>query len=80
MQQFPIVLNLARCLGCRRVLLSASRHDFWMCACGTFVDGGNDYIRRGGNPEQIEDLTVVLVDGMLRLLKDVEDERANESS
>lgn len=39
-----------RCTKCNTVLESKHRHDFVKCSCdnGTFVDGGNDYIRCGG--------------------------------
>lgn len=42
--------NRARCLRCKDVIESRSRHDFVTCKCGSiWVDGGHDYIRRGGN-------------------------------
>ena len=39
------------CMGCEEILESINRHDFNMCNCEneTFVDGGNDYTRIGGN-------------------------------
>lgn len=66
-----IVLNMVRCDTCRQVLLSLHRHDFRQCPCGTFTDGGTDYIRRGGDGPQT-DLTIVLVNGKLRELKEVQ--------
>lgn len=42
--------NIAKCKKCGDIIESKSRHDFVECSCGAiFVDGGNDYIRRGGD-------------------------------
>lgn len=50
--------NAVRCLKCGDVIESKYRHDFVMCSCGTtFVDGGLDYVRVGGNPGEIDFLT-----------------------
>lgn len=38
-----------RCTLCGEVLESKHRHDFQACKCGTFVDGGSDYMRLGFN-------------------------------
>lgn len=47
--------NRARCRRCGDVVESTSRHDFAACECGAiFVDGGRDYYRAGGNPEDFE--------------------------
>lgn len=53
-----IIKNAFRCKKCGEIVESTSRHSFIHCKCGNFTDGGHDYIRRGGNPEDIEDLTV----------------------
>ena len=48
--------NLAKCKRCGDIIESKSRHDFQMCSCGSiFVDGGTDYIRRGGDPEDFDE-------------------------
>lgn len=52
-----IIANRARCKKCGTVLESKHRHDFVACRCGNFVDGGLDYLRRGGNPDDLEDLS-----------------------
>jgi len=53
-----IIKNAARCLKCRDVVISTHRHDFVSCTCGAmFVDGGNDYLRRGGDIGSIEELS-----------------------
>jgi hypothetical protein len=68
-----IILNMVMCDGCRQVLLSLHRHDFQICPCGTFTDGGQDYIRRGAPFEgSFTDLSIYFVDGKLRRAEDVE--------
>jgi hypothetical protein len=53
-----ITRNRAKCRKCGDEIESKSVHDFVSCSCGaTFVDGGKDYLRRGGNLEDIEDLS-----------------------
>lgn len=50
-------LNRARCRKCGDVIVSRFRHDFVMCECGSIaVDGGNDYMRRVGDPADFEEL------------------------
>jgi len=40
-----------KCASCKDVIFSDYRHDFKYCSCGnTFVDGGLDYLRYGGEP------------------------------
>ena len=53
-----ITRNAARCLKCNDVIESKHRHNFVWCSCETiFVDGGLDYLKRGGWPEYFEDLS-----------------------
>ena len=53
-----IKVNKARCKKCGDTIESKTRHDFQSCKCGAiFVDGGLDYCRRGGNPEDFEELS-----------------------
>lgn len=53
--------NRVRCKKCNAILESKHVHDWVGCACPEgeyiFTDGGREYIRRGGNLEQMEDLT-----------------------
>ncbi len=49
--------NAMRCTSCNVILVSRHRHDFVSCKCGNFIDGGNDYVRFGGNFDNIELLT-----------------------
>lgn len=47
--------NRLRCRKCGEIIESKHRHDFVWCKCeSVFVDGGNDYIRVGGNLEDME--------------------------
>lgn len=50
--------NRIRCKLCGDIIESKSVHDFQQCSCGKcFVDGGTDYMRVGGYPDNIEDLS-----------------------
>ena len=42
-----IIRNRILCKLCGTFLESKHRHDFVSCKCGTFVDGGLDYVRCG---------------------------------
>lgn len=45
-----MIRNIAKCKKCGDIIESKHRHDFVLCSCGAiFVDGGHDYIRRGGD-------------------------------
>ena len=49
-----IIRNAAQCVKCGDIIESNHRHDFVSCSChAIFVDGGMDYIRIGGNVEDI---------------------------
>lgn len=53
-----IKVNKARCRKCGDIIESMFRHDFVQCKCkAIFVDGGKDYLRRGGRPVDFEDLS-----------------------
>ena len=52
-----IKVNAARCRRCNTLLTSRSVHDWVECRCGNFVDGGRDYLRRGGKVEELEELS-----------------------
>jgi len=56
--------NRARCKNCGVEVESKYRHDWVSCPCfdedkgtGIFVDGGKDYLRRGGKLEDIIELS-----------------------
>lgn len=45
-----IVQNAVICNKCDDFIVSKNRHDFVECKCGNiFVDGGQEYLRRGGH-------------------------------
>lgn len=53
-----ILRNRAQCLKCGDIIESTYRHDFVGCSCGAiFVDGGTDYLRRGGKMNDMKDLS-----------------------
>lgn len=56
-----ILQNEAQCAKCGDIIWSAYHHDFKSCKCGAIsVDGGMDYIRRVGNPEDIIDRSLFM--------------------
>jgi predicted phosphodiesterase len=53
-----ITKNSAQCVKCGDIIESKDRHDFVYCSCqAIFVDGGLDYIRHGGNREDLINLS-----------------------
>ena len=54
-------MNKAQCKGCNDILHSKSVHDWVCCSCfkneksntGIFIDGGDSYMRCGGNFENM---------------------------
>ena len=54
-----IIINKIKCKKCGDIIESTHRHDFKFCKCGAVaVDGGHDYLRRCGNLDEFEDLSV----------------------
>ena len=55
-----ILHNRIRCVKCGDVIESTSVHDYKTCSCGLCaVDGGKEYLRRCGNRENWEELSVL---------------------
>ena len=53
-----LIRNKAQCRKCGDIIESTYRHDFVWCECNTiFVDGGIDYLRRGGDFDYFIDLS-----------------------
>ena len=53
-----IKINRAQCLKCGEIIESKLKHDFVWCDCGTiFVDGGRNYLRRGGDSKYLKELS-----------------------
>jgi hypothetical protein len=75
-----ILSNQVRCLKCGDEPWSAHRHDFRYCGCGAVaVDGGQDYLRRLGQADDMEDMSLSISDKHLELLKDaITDPERNE--
>jgi hypothetical protein len=47
-------MSKLKCRKCEDVIESKHRHDFVWCKCKSiFVDGGNDYLRCGGDMKNI---------------------------
>jgi len=56
--RYKVIRNAAKCRKCGDVIESKSVHDFKWCSCHSiFVDGGMEYIRRGGELEDIIELS-----------------------
>ena len=54
-----ILVNKIQCNMCGDVIESISVHDFKRCKCGAVaVDGGHEYMKRCGNPEDITELSI----------------------
>ena len=53
-----VLVNKCQCARCLDIIESRSRHAFVWCGCGAiFTDGGTEYIRRGGEIENIIDMS-----------------------
>jgi hypothetical protein len=53
-----LIRNICRCEKCKDIIESKHRHDFKFCKCKSiFTDGGLDYVRRGGDLENITDMS-----------------------
>lgn len=56
---FIITRNRIRCKRCNDVIESFYTHDFKWCKCHLVaVDGGHEYMRRCGNKEDMEELSI----------------------
>lgn len=54
-----ILRNAIKCRLCGSIIESKSIHDFQTCKCGSVsVDGGLAYIRRCGNIEDFDELSI----------------------
>lgn len=52
--------NVAKCLKCGDILMSHHRHDYVTCSCKSiFIDGGNDYMRYGGDMSVFQRIWIV---------------------
>ena len=54
-----VIVNKIRCKKCGDIIESTHRHDFKICKCGAVaVDGGHDYLRRSGDLDGYEELSI----------------------
>lgn len=62
-----IVSNQIKCLKCGDTPYSSHRHDYRTCKCGAVaVDGGAEYLRRIGDPELIQDMSIFVEDEVFK--------------
>ncbi len=55
-----ILRNVCQCKQCGDIVESTHVHDFVRCRCGAIaVDGGREYLRRLGDPENMEEMSVM---------------------
>lgn len=53
-----ILVNKIQCRHCGDIIESKTAHDFKFCSCGKVgIDGGRDWLRRIGNPEDVIELS-----------------------
>ena len=53
-----IIRNRIKCKHCGDIIESTSVHDFKFCSCGKVaIDGGKCYLKRTGNPKDLEELS-----------------------
>ena len=57
-KRYRLIMNAVKCRTCKRVLISTYAHDFQSCG-HIFTDGGIEYMRRGGDLSQMQDLSLV---------------------
>ena len=55
-----IISNKIKCKKCGNIIESKSTNDYKRCFCGAdAVDGGKDYLKRIGNEEDYEELSII---------------------
>ena len=55
-----IISNKIKCKKCGNIIESKSTNDYKRCLCGTVaIDEGKDYLKRIGNEEDYEDMSIV---------------------
>lgn len=56
-----ILRNAIKCNKCESIIKSEHTHDFKWCKCKSVaVDGGHEYLRRVGEPNDYTELSVVV--------------------
>ena len=55
-----IISNKIKCKKCGDIIESTSTNDYKKCSCGAVaVDGGKDYLKRIGNENDYEELSII---------------------
>ena len=55
-----IISNKIKCKKCGDIIESKSTNDYKGCPCGVVaIDGGKDYLKRIGNEEDYEELSII---------------------
>ena len=55
-----IINNKIKCKKCGDIIKSKSTNDYKKCSCcAVAVDGGKDYLKRIGNEEDYEELSII---------------------
>lgn len=55
-----IISNKIKCKKCNDVIESKNTNDYKKCSCGAVaVDGGKNYLKRIGNEEDYEELSII---------------------
>lgn len=59
--RIKIISNKIRCKHCGEVIESTHVHDYKWCSCGKVaIDGGKEYLKRCGEPNDWDDLSEVI--------------------
>ena len=67
-----IVQNAVSCISCGDFIFSKHRHDYVTCTCGaSAVDGGQEYLRRTGDPSACVEMSWELPDDLYHACADV---------
>ncbi len=55
-----IKVNKIKCKKCGNIIESKTTNDLKRCSCGAVaVDGGKEYLKRIGNDEEYEELSII---------------------
>ena len=56
-----IKVNKIKCKKCGNIIESKTTNDLKRCSCGAVaVDGGKEYLKRIGNDEEYEELSIMI--------------------
>jgi hypothetical protein len=54
-------VHAIQCKKCKDVIFSRANHDMRYCSCGAVaIDGGFDYVKISGNPDDVANKTVTV--------------------